>query len=156
MQVDYWGPGLWNALHSITFDFPETPSDQDRQNYRNFFHSLKFVLPCSSCRDHFKKGIEEEMPIEPSLKSRDTITKWLVDFHNNVNKRLNKPEISYESVKDKYSKMRGICQVNDSCGKGCVKDSRRKTDFLLYFVILLLIIIIGLVCYYLPKANKKI
>jgi hypothetical protein len=152
METNYWGPGMWNALHSITFDFPENATEQDRQNYRIFFHSLKYVLPCASCREHYKQGIENDMPIE--LDNRDSISRWLVNFHNSVNKRLGKPEVSYESVKEKYESMRGVCNSNDTCKQSCKKDYRRKTDFLLYFVITLLIVIICLVFYYLPKMRK--
>lgn len=153
MDTLFWGPGLWVALHSMTFDYPENPSLEDKQRYRAFFHTLKYVLPCGTCRAHYTEGIEKKMPIEPALKNRDTLSRWLVDFHNSVNQRLGKPIVSYESVKEKYNMMRGQCQITTDENRNY---TRRKTDHLLYLVIVLLIVIIGLAIYYFPKLKQKL
>ena len=41
-------------------------------------------------------------PIENALESRDTLVKWLIHVHNDVNKSLGKREYSYEEVIDIY------------------------------------------------------
>lgn len=154
MDTLFWGPGFWIALHSITFDYPTHPSEQDKVNYKNFFHDLKYVLPCASCRAHYKEGLETNFPIEPALKNRETLSKWLVDFHNNVNKRLGKPIVSYESVKEKYEAMRGICNI-DLGSSNYDNEQRRKTDYLLYIVITMLFIIILVTIYYFPRMKQS-
>ena len=157
MDTLYWGNGGWIFLHSISFLYPDNPTEQEKQQYAQFFHSLKYVLPCETCRSHYKKGIEQDMPIEPALESRNKLTRWLVDFHNSVNKRLGKPVVSYESVKEKYEMMKGNCVANNTeqeANAAAAANSRRKTDFLLYFVIALLIFIIVLGIYYFPKLKR--
>jgi len=148
---NYWGPGLWMTLHTMTFDYPENPTEEEKNNYRDFFHSLKYVLPCGVCRQHYAKAIEQTYPIDPALKNRDTLTRWLVDFHNTVNKRLNKPIVSYESVKEKYDALSSKCSANTCSTVQC--NTRNKTNNLLYIVILLLLVIIGVVVYYLPRVK---
>lgn len=151
---NYWGPALWTTLHTMSFDYPENPTEEQKNNYSNFFHSLKYVLPCGVCRQHYAKSIEQTNPIEPALKNRDTLSRWLVDFHNTVNKRLNKPIVSYESVKEKYDALSGKCSA-DTCSIVQQCNTRRKTDNLLYIVILLLLVIIGVVVYYLPRVKQS-
>ena len=58
MNPEVWGPGAWTFLHSITFQYPEKPTDIDKQKYYTFFNSLKNVLPCPVCRDHYNKNFE--------------------------------------------------------------------------------------------------
>ena len=55
MTTKDWGPRLWYVLHLITFNYPENPSFIDKQHYETFFLSLQNVLPCSICREHYKK-----------------------------------------------------------------------------------------------------
>ena len=145
---NFWGPALWTSLHTISFDYPDHPSGTDKQNYNMFFHSLKQVLPCDQCRKHYTKFIEETSPIEPALKNRDTLTRWLVNLHNVVNERLQKGIVTYESVKEKYDNLSGKCST-DICGSNKQNQiNQRKTNNLLYLITLLLIIVIVLTIYY--------
>jgi hypothetical protein len=36
------------------------------------------------------------------LKSKENLSNWLMNYHNKINKRLNKKEYSYEEVKEYY------------------------------------------------------
>lgn len=139
MQQSLWGPGAWVFLHCITFAYPEHPSFSDKQAHRDFFHQMKYVLPCESCRQHYKLQIEQALPIEPALENRDTLSRWCVELHNRVNMRLGKPTMSYEVAKHKYQTMRGICSMN-TC-----ESERRRYNFLLCLIIILLIVILILV-----------
>ena len=31
-----WGPAAWTFLHTITFNYPDNPTNQDKQYYFNF------------------------------------------------------------------------------------------------------------------------
>lgn len=154
MDVLQWGSNAWTFLHAITFNFPVNPTNEEKNNHRIFFHSLKYVLPCEACRRHYTKGIETSMPIEPHLESRDKLTRWLVDFHNNVNERLGKPKQTYDSVREKYESMRGRCQISiisdatcpsvapPTCDNTLNKKTTKKTQILLFIVILILLILL--------------
>ena len=97
-----WGPPAWTFLHTITFNYPNNPSVQDKQNYYNFFDSLKFVLPCDKCKKHYK---ENSRDLKDNLNSRDDLVKWLIDIHNDVNIKNNKSVWSYADVYNKYQDM---------------------------------------------------
>tara|TARA_B100000780_G_C20922665_1_gene367625 strand:+ start:150 stop:554 length:405 start_codon:yes stop_codon:yes gene_type:complete len=101
MNPKFWGPHAWIFLHSVTMNYPKNPTQQDKQRYREFFKSMERVLPCEKCAYHYSKHIDE-FPIDPALESRDTLVRWLIQIHNEVNISLNKPEYTYEQVIEEY------------------------------------------------------
>lgn len=61
----------------------------------DFLQSLGRVLPCKKCRPNYEKYISDH-PFD--LRSRDHLVRWMIDLHNDVNKRLGKPILSYEEA----------------------------------------------------------
>ena len=59
MLTAVWGPGLWHALHTISFNYPVNPSQQDKKHYRDFILQLRWVLPCGKCRKNFVKNLQK-------------------------------------------------------------------------------------------------
>ena len=41
MEPNIWGPSAWIFLHTITLQYPEKPTDDDKKKYYVFFNSLK-------------------------------------------------------------------------------------------------------------------
>ena len=77
MEPKIWGPPAWEFLHTITFNYPDNPSLQDKQNHRMFFDSLKNVIPCPNCKKHYKQNLIK-YPIQ--LDSKDDFIQWLIDI----------------------------------------------------------------------------
>ena len=94
-----WGPHAWLFLHTITFNYPENPSEQDKVNFFTFFDSLKHVLPCAKCRKHYQENSKD---LKDNLNSKDDLVKWLINIHNNVNIINNKSAWTYHDVYNKY------------------------------------------------------
>lgn len=110
MDVRLWGPDFWNSMHAVTFAYPENnPSAEERVNMYRYFWAVAYVLPCVQCRVHFVKMLKN-YPVERHLGSRKELTRWLIDRHNDVNKRLNKPVVSYEFVEAKYGDYSNTCK----------------------------------------------
>ena len=97
-----WGPQAWTFLHTITFNYPEDPSKRDKQNYFNFFNSLKHVLPCEKCKKHYE---ENSTDLRNSLDTREDLVKWLIDIHNDVNKKNDKKIYTYSEVHNEYQQL---------------------------------------------------
>jgi hypothetical protein len=97
MKPTIWGPRYWFVIHVATFRYPENPSQNDKDNMRNFVYSLaNGILPCPVCRYHFKKYLENpDNNFEEALKNNSNIVKFFWNLHNDVNKRTNKPELSF-------------------------------------------------------------
>jgi len=138
MDPNIWGPGAWQFLHSITLSYPDQPTEQDKQNHIDFFNSLKNVLPCEKCKNHFQENLQTH-PLENSLEDKESLFKWLVDVHNKVNVDNGKKELSYDEVTELYEKM----YTKD-------KDVFIKNKWLIIIMILLLF---SLIIYHYHKNN---
>ncbi len=106
MNQNIWGPHLWFSLHTMSFVYPLKPSDNDKKNYKLFFESLKYTIPCSICRKNYIRHWKE-YPIDKHLNSRKELVYWLIDLHNIVNTETGKKILSYDTVIQKYEKVYG-------------------------------------------------
>jgi hypothetical protein len=106
MNQNIWGPNLWFSLHTMTFVYPLKPNENDKKNYKLFFESLKYTIPCSICRKNYIRHWKE-YPIDKHLNSRKELVYWLIDLHNIVNSETGKKVISYTTVIQKYEKVYG-------------------------------------------------
>ena len=108
MNVNEWGPGGWTFLHTITFNYPLDPTNEDKERYRNFFESIKTILPCKYCRQSFEIYMKY-LPIEDFLDSREGVTYWLYRIHDLVNEKVFKDKCSFKNTVTKYEKIRAGC-----------------------------------------------
>ena len=139
-----WGPPAWIFLHTITFNYPNNPSEQDKQNYYNFFDSLKYVLPCDKCKKHYK---ENSRDLKDNLNSRDDLVKWLIDIHNEVNKSNNKRIYSYEEVNNIY------IELYNSGESDMMNIKKEKGKINIYLLLSCSLIIIIFYNYYISNNN---
>jgi len=101
MNQNLWGPSLWFSITTITLVYPLRPSNEEKKNYKNFFMNLQHVIPCSVCKNNYKRHILEH-PIDNFLENRKTLFNWVVDIHNMVNGETGKKILSYDVVLKKY------------------------------------------------------
>jgi hypothetical protein len=122
MDTRFWGPSGWRLLHLITFTY-----EPSRRTYvKEFFELLPFVLPCKFCRASLTDYMLAD-PIEASLGSRASLTRWLYRIHNMVNEKLrgqgllHTPNPSFASVKKMYE---------ERVRQGCQRTEFEGWDFL--------------------------
>ena len=109
VSTEVWGPCAWQFMHAISFRYPmSSPSTEQKQSAYNFLSSLKYLLPCVKCRQHFTTYFDD--PVygidgvgSAHLKGRQHLSKWLVDLHNDVNRRLDKTQMHYDEVAKQYA-----------------------------------------------------
>lgn len=89
MDPRVWGPHMWRAYHYVALGFPENPSPQDRQRYKQWYTTLHHVLPCNHCAEHYAQHIRQN-PIDDFLDSPRRLFEWTVNVHNVVNMTLGK------------------------------------------------------------------
>ena len=139
METNVWGPSAWKFLHTITFQYTENPTDIEKRKYYVFFNSLKDVLPCPNCREHYSEHFNK-IPIQ--MESRKELIEWLIDIHNEVNVMIGKREYSYDEVYQLYNKMYSNSNSNSTI----------TSNSTIFFIILLLLVI-GYY-YYINYYNK--
>ena len=101
LKTTIWGPHGWKFLHYVTLGYPMNPTNQDKENYKQFFYSLSNVIPCQKCSENFKQNLTT-YPIEPALENKESLIKWLIDIHNSVNEELEKPIMDYNTAIQLY------------------------------------------------------
>jgi hypothetical protein len=95
---DIWGPHAWKFLHYVTLGYPANPTQEQKEEYKKFFMALATVLPCSVCANHFAENYRKAPLTDVILSDREKLVRWLIDFHNIVNAKKNKPILSYEEA----------------------------------------------------------
>ncbi len=103
LNPEIWGPHFWYTLHTISFYYQEYPTSTDMRLYKEFYESFVTMLPCKSCKLHYRRLLSQ-YPIDAHLNSRDSLSRWVVFIHNQVNRKLNKKEMAYDDVVKMYRK----------------------------------------------------
>jgi len=104
LPPEIWGPMFWSTLHIVSLAYPEEPTYAEKRAAKEFYNALAHLLPCPVCRDHFREVLQG-LPIDSWLDKKGSLTEWVWMAHNQVNKRLGKPEISLADFYDRYRAM---------------------------------------------------
>jgi hypothetical protein len=119
MITSIWGPHAWEYAHSVSFNYPIEPTDEDKKIYYNFFILFGETLPCGLCVKSYRNFISEgDTKLTMDIfTSRKTLTKWLFEIHNKVNQKLGVDyKETYGELCYKYESYRAKC---DPIGMGC-------------------------------------
>ena len=81
------GQAGWTLLHVIAANTPETPTAEDQARVQAFLQALGHLYPCPTCAAHFR-SFQQQHPI--SSDSREALSLWLCEAHNEVNVRNGK------------------------------------------------------------------
>jgi hypothetical protein len=123
-----WGPPTWEAFHSISFGYPIRPTEEQKQDYLDFYKLFGKVLPCVHCRRSYLEFIVTGDTILDinAMESRETLTKWAMRLHNAVNNKLGIDYgDTYEELCYKYESYRAHCSGKKK-EKGCFMPLDQK------------------------------
>jgi hypothetical protein len=109
MEPKIWGKYIWTSIHIIALGYPDKPTPDDKQNYKQFYTNLWKVIPCIKCANNYQKHLDE-LPLDEQLSNNTTLFKWTVDLHNIVNKELGKRQWTHEEA---FAKFRKIAKGDD-------------------------------------------
>ena len=99
-----WGPFFWHTIHIAALAYPNEPTYEYKKAAKEFFESLKVLIPCPICREHYEKHMEK-YPITPHLDKRADLFRWTLLLHNEVNEQLNKPVFTEAQVLAYYERL---------------------------------------------------
>ena len=110
MLTTVWGPPMWHYLHTMSFNYPVTPTSEDKRNYRDFILNLRHVLPCKYCRINLKTNLKQ-IPLKMAdMKDRESFSRYIYELHELVNRMLKKSSgLSYCDVRERYEHFRARC-----------------------------------------------
>jgi hypothetical protein len=109
--VQVWGNSLWHVLHTMSFNYPVNPTNENKKNYMFFIKNLKNVLPCGKCRKNLS-GNFKKLPLTMNcMINRETFSKYIYNLHEVINTMLGKKSgLSYEEVRNTYENFRARCK----------------------------------------------
>lgn len=96
-----WGRQGWHFIHYVALNYPDKPTQEDREVYLQFLNNLENILPCPICGNHFKENMEKH---PPNMNSKMEFFNWTVDMHNFVNELHGKKKVTYEKALDELTK----------------------------------------------------
>lgn len=81
-----WGPIIWDILHTLATQYK---NNNQTMIFRNIFlYYISEIIPCNECYKHYKNFINNINFHYSNLVYQ------LYLFHNSINKKLNKKEIT--------------------------------------------------------------
>ena len=150
MDTTIWGPPFWFTLHTISLNYPDNPTYTVRQHHLLFFESLKSILPCSICRNHYKEFLKNH-PLSPYLDNNKSLTRWVLDLHNNVNKLNNKKIWTMKEMKNYYENIYNNKEHFKCSFKLKEKGTKEKFKYNSASNILIIILFVIIFCLYIFK-----
>jgi len=129
---DLWGPSFWFVLHSISFKYPQFPSNAIKKKYYNFIKDLPQLIPDDKIGNEFGKFLEK-YPVTPYLDNRNSFIRWMHFIHNRINVHLKKDILNFSDFLKKYEKI--YAQDN-------LQQTRNKLvkQYLVYLVTIIVLI----------------
>jgi hypothetical protein len=89
-----WGPLGWMTLHSVSINYPDNPSEIEKQICSRFLDMFADCITCNICKTHFLRMLHKYRVTHPEyLNSKQDFFVFVVRAHNTVNNRLDKPTV---------------------------------------------------------------
>lgn len=108
---EYYGPGYWAAMHIDSYN---AATISEKNQVANTIVRMISTFPCKLCREH---GITyaANHPLIHSINDPDKLSlfRWVWRFHNGVNRKIGKPELSFHHAQVMWSG-KSFC-VDESC-----------------------------------------
>ena len=122
-----WGPMLWSYLHTMSFNYPNNPTPENKTHYRDFVLNLQHVMPCKFCRINLTKNLKEFPLTLNHMKDRESFSRYIYGLHETVNQMLNKKSgLSYDDVRNRYENFRSRCTSDPSLIKPKKPSKKEK------------------------------
>jgi len=111
MLTTIWGPGLWHYLHTMSFNYPVNPTQEDKKVLSGFYFTIENMYYLATiCRINLVKNLKELPLTYEHMKSRYTFSKYIYLLHEHINKMLGKTSnLSYDDVRERYEHFRARC-----------------------------------------------
>jgi len=96
------GARYWAHLHTrAILWYPACASPERQRREEQFLRDFYAALPCQQvCARH---AAEYHAQHPPALQGSDAYQLWIFNFHNDVNRRLGKPQFTWAQYRDYYS-----------------------------------------------------
>lgn len=82
------GRASWRYVHALAAEYPEAPTQEDREGSLSWMRSFLRLYPCGLCSKEFMEVCGD---LPPRFDSRADYTLWWCEAHNRVREDLSQP-----------------------------------------------------------------
>jgi len=112
-MTSIWGPLGWITLHSISANYPDNPTQEDKLILKKYMGLFADTITCPSCKSHFGTMYQTYISRNPNwADSRANLFTFICRAHNTVNRRLDKPII--QSIRDSIDTLLEITKLTST------------------------------------------
>jgi hypothetical protein len=142
VSKDEWGRATWNFIHHMVNALKEERTDLI-QPILNIIRNICRNLPCPECSDH-ATILLNRLNLN-SIRTKRDLVRCMYEFHNKVNVRIKKREITLEEHESQYQNVniqatfmewKRIMQIRMSGNRMLlysISKNRLKTDVTNFF-----------------------
>ena len=132
LDSEIWGPHFWFVLHTISFAYPNFPSNSIKKKYYEFVKNLPQFIPDEKIGNQFNEFLDK-YPVTPYLDNKNSFIRWVHFIHNRINEYLKKDMVNFDDFMKKYEKIFEERSLNKTRNK-LIKE------YLIYLVTIIILI----------------
>ena len=102
VSKEIWGNNIWFLFHTIAYKIKENEFLNCKNDLIFIFKNICNNLPCPECSND-ATNIINKINFD-NINTKEDFKLLLFNFHNYINKKLNKPEFDINLLDIKYSK----------------------------------------------------
>jgi hypothetical protein len=101
-NIESWGNNVWYLFHTITYKIKEDSFIEIKDDLIILFKTICSNLPCPECSKDATTMLNK---VDfNKIKTKQEFKILIFNFHNSINKKLNKPIFQEKDLDEKYSK----------------------------------------------------
>jgi hypothetical protein len=78
---------MWHILHSFSTQYPEIPTEDEKNRVKNFLSKFKQNMPffCASCSNNKKDVFVQNYDLDLAVSSKINLVQFFCDYHIEIN-----------------------------------------------------------------------
>ena len=101
MLIQEWGNATWFLFHTLSYKLKDIESNHAKE-LLYLFVGICRNLPCPVCREDANKMLNGSNT--PAVTTKSDLIRFMWQFHNLVNDKLDKPKITLKEHNEKFAK----------------------------------------------------
>ena len=96
IAIEIWGPNIWALFHGLSYKIREDKFLLHKDTLIFIIKNICATLPCPECSNDASSLLKSVN--FNTIKNKEDFKVFLFNFHNSVNKKLNKPLYDYSNL----------------------------------------------------------